>query len=150
MTDPFDPPGSISAIKWEDYEGRLVLITPLVAVENFLTSLGEGPIIRANVVVLDGPGAPEDYHNTIIFPKVLQGQIRANVGTGRSHLGRVGKGEKRPGQSAPWMLGEPTEADKNIARDYLRRRASQAAAPGAGPTVTSPAATSVTDTAPPF
>ncbi|HEX5523646.1 MAG TPA: hypothetical protein VFX53_09375 [Pedococcus sp.] len=132
MTDPFDGPGSISSLKWEEYENRLVLITPLLAVDKFTTTLGEGPVIRADVVVLDGPGSPIEIRDTIIFPKVLQGQIRGNVGTGRSNLGRVGKGEKRPGQSAPWVLGEPSAADKDIARAYLKANPPRPPATGGG------------------
>jgi hypothetical protein len=119
MTDPFDGPGSTSGIDWEDLKGRLLLITPHEVIAEFKTVHGTGPTVRADVVVLDGPDSPIDFVDTLIFPKVLQGQVRSNAGTGRMNLGRLGQGEKKPGQSAPWMLGEPTDEDKAIARRHL-------------------------------
>jgi len=57
------------------------------------------------------------------------------VGTGRSNLGRVGKdtSRQRRNQSAPWVLGTPTEADKKVAREYLADQR-QPARPAANPT----------------
>lgn len=119
MTDPFDDPGTVTGVDWGELQGRLLLITPHELINDFKTSLGTGTTIRADVVVLDGPGAPAEYNDALVFPKVLQGQIRANAGTGRSNLGRLGQGEKKPGQSAPWMLSAPVEADKVIARRHI-------------------------------
>ncbi|MDP9144411.1 MAG: hypothetical protein M3N43_06905 [Actinomycetota bacterium] len=118
-TDPFDGPSSSTGISWETLNGRLLLITPHEVIKEFQTSYGQTDTIRADVVVLDGPGSPEEYKDTLIFPKVLQGQVRANAGTGRMNLGRLGQGNKKPGQSPPWQLGEPTDADKTVARTYV-------------------------------
>jgi hypothetical protein len=119
MTDLFDGPGSITGIEWADLNGRLLLITPHEVIASFKTQVSDGPTVRADVVVLDGPDSPFEYKDTLIFPKLLQGQVRSNAGTGRMNLGRLGQGEKKPGQSAPWMLAEPTEADKAVARRHL-------------------------------
>ena len=119
MTDPFDGPASSTGISWEDIKGRLLLITPHSQEEGIKTAHGDAAAVRADVVVLDGPDAPTEYSDTLIFPKVLQGQVRKNCGTGRMNLGRLGQGNKKPGQSAPWMLGDPDDADKAVARDYL-------------------------------
>jgi hypothetical protein len=124
--DMFDGPGSANGIVWADYENRLLLITPHEKDVVVNTSFGESAAVRADIVVLDGPGAPEEVTDTLIFPKVLQGQVKGNAGTGRMNLGRLGKGQAKPGQSAPWMLGDPTDADKDTARAYL---ASKTAAP---------------------
>lgn len=121
MTDQFDGPGSVSGIEWGDLNGRLLLITPHEVIPEFKTVHGTGPTVRADLVVLDGPGAPQEYRDTLIFPKVLQGQVRSNAGSGRMNLGRLGLGEKKPGQSAPWMLGDPTETDKDAARQFLHQ-----------------------------
>jgi hypothetical protein len=129
MTDPFDNPGTASGIDYADYNGRLLLITPLTSEKDINTVIGVKDAVRANVVVLDGPGAPEELKDVLIFPRVLQGQIRANVGTGRSNLGRLGQGEKKPGQSPPWKLADPTEADKTLARQYLSVGAASAEPP---------------------
>ena len=116
--DPFDSPASSVGIQWEKLNGRLLLITPLAKESEIKTDYGLADAIRANVVVLDGPDAPEEFRDTLIFPKVLQGQVRANVDTGRANLGRLGQGNKKPGQSPPWRLSDPTEDDKNLARSW--------------------------------
>lgn len=119
MTDLFDGPGSVTGIDYNEIDGRLLLITPREVVTDLVTKVGTDSAVRGDVVVLDGPGAPIEYRDTLIFPRMLQGQVRANAGTGRMNLGRLGKGEARDGKTAPWMLGEPTDADKAIARRHL-------------------------------
>lgn len=119
MTDPFDGPGTAAGIEWSELNGHLLIITPHEVIPEFKTVHGNGPTVRADLTVLDGPDAPVEYPDTLIFPKVLQGQVRSNAGTGRMNLGRLGQGEKKPGQSAPWILGDPTDDDKTVARSYL-------------------------------
>jgi len=126
--DQFDEPGSLESIKWPDYEGRLLLITPReTKVMPTYDRTGEREVIVGDVAILDGPGAPEVIMATPIYPGYLQGQVRRNTGTGRSNLGRLGKDTTRQqrNQDPPWVLGVPTEADKQIARDYLRAKASR-------------------------
>lgn len=119
MTDMFDAPSSAAGIKWEDLNGRLLLVQPLSDEKDIQTSFGAANAVRANVTVIDGPTAGEEYNDTLIFPKVLSSQVRGNCGTGRFNLGRLGKGNAKPGQSAPWMLADPTDADKDAARAHL-------------------------------
>jgi hypothetical protein len=116
--DPFDSPGSSVGIQWDEVNGRLLLITPLSIEKEVKTVNGVKDATRANVVILDGPDAPEEFRDTLIFPNVLQGQIRANVGTSRANLGRLGQGNKKPGQNPPWKLSDPTEEDKAVARSW--------------------------------
>lgn len=117
--DPFDEPGALSAIKFSQHEGQLLLVTPHELQRNFDRMDGPGDVVIADIVVLDYPGGPIEYTGTVIFPKMIIGQVRRNVGKGRSNLGRVGKGEAQPKQSPPWILLPPTEADKQTARAYL-------------------------------
>ena len=116
--DPFDSPGSSVGVQWDQLNGRLLLITPLTAEKDIKTTNGPADAIRANLVVLDGPNGVEEFRDTLIFPKVVQSQVRGNIGTGRANLGRLGQGNKKPGQSPPWRLTDPTDADKDIARSY--------------------------------
>lgn len=153
MNDPFDEPGPLDSIKWADYEHRLVLITPHRIEHNVpnLDNTGTRDVTFADVVILDGPGAPEHFRSTPVFPAYIQGQLRGNVGTGRSCLGRVGKDTSRQqrGQSAPWVLGAPSDADKATARSYLA--GAQSGSGSGGVTSTSPASTAHTASAePPF
>ena len=127
MTSPFATPGSPSGgLDLETLNGNLLLVMPQAVETGISTSFGLKDAVRADVVVLDGPEAGEEYNDTLIFPKVLQSQVRGNIGTGRRNLGRLGQGQAKKGQSPPWMLEDPSDADKASARAYL---ASSAAAP---------------------
>lgn len=117
----FDAPGSAAGIDLKEMEGRLLLIKPLTVETGIQTTFGPKDAIRADIAVLDGPTAGEEYKDVLIWPLVLQGQIRANVGSGRFNLGRLGKGNPKPGQQAPWKLADPTDADKDSARAHLAK-----------------------------
>lgn len=117
--DAFDAPSSGARIT--DFEGSLLLVKPTSKEEGISTSFGPADAIVADVVVLDGEEANADpYTDVYVFQKALQGQLKAKVGTGRYVLGRLGKGTAKPGQSAPWILQDPTEQDKDTARTYLK------------------------------
>ncbi len=118
-SDQFDGPGSASGISWEELKGKLLLITPL-SVETVSTSFGEKEAARARVVVLDADqGSDSEYPDTLVFPRALLSQIRSNVGTGRMNLGRLGQGQAKAGQKPPWLLQDPSDQDKTIARAWL-------------------------------
>lgn len=122
--EEFDDPGVISKIDWEDYLGRLLLIYPKSKEEKIQTkNYGERDAIRADMIVLDGPGAPDDLGEILVFPLILQGQLRRNIGKGRPNLGRLAQGEPAAkGQKPPWILVEADEKGKKIARDYLNQK----------------------------
>lgn len=122
--DPFGAPSSASGITWADLKGALVLVKVHGIEPEIKTVHGNSSAVRADVIVLDDKGdvpAETAYTDTLVFPKVLQSQIKGNVGG--MVLGRLGQGEKKPGQSAPWMLAEASEADKAIGRAYLAKTA---------------------------
>lgn len=119
LNDLFDEPASGDLFKNSENEGRLLLITCHEYMEEFTTSAGTGPAARADIVVLDGPDAPVEYSNSLVFGKVLTGQLRRRAGTGKPSLGRLVRGAKKPGQSPPWQLDVPSEADKQVAVRYL-------------------------------
>lgn len=119
MSDTFDSPSSGARIT--DFEGSLLLVKPTALEEEISTTYGPADAIVADVVVLDGKEAnPEPYTDVYIFQKALRGQLKAKVGTGRYVLGRLGKGTAKSGQSAPWLLQDPTDGDKETARVYLK------------------------------
>lgn len=121
MTDLFDAPAS-GGVKITEFDGQLLLITPTAHETDIPTAYGPADAVTANIAVLDGNGAGQEHTGVRIFQKALQGQLRPKVGTGRMVLGRLGRGTAKPGQSAPWLLSDPTESDKQIARDYLARK----------------------------
>ena len=119
-----DPaPASSSPLPLQEVNGALLMIDCL-AYEDHIptvnTKPGEkSPAIRADVVVLDGRHADENFPNTLIFPKIFLRQLTRSIG--KRVLGRLGQGTAKPGQSAPWLLNNPTEADKATAAQYLAR-----------------------------
>ena len=123
MSDMFDGPGSATGIDLKELEGALLLIQPLSFEENIKTNFGDTSAVRANVYVLDGARKGEEFNDTLLFPKVLQSQVKGNCGTGRYNLGRLGHGQAKPGQSAPWLLGDPSDADKDVARAWISANA---------------------------
>lgn len=121
MTDMFTGPASPSGIQWADLEGCLLLLKVTDYRTGIVTSLGEKDAVEADVTVLDGTDAGTLHESVLVFPKVLIGQLKPRIGG--MVLGRLGKGTAKPGQSAPWLLAEPTDADKKTATAHLNRNA---------------------------
>lgn len=132
-TNPFAAPAAASSgIQWTDHEGHLLVVEPLEAVTGIQTSFGTADAVRANVHVIDGQ--PATYEDTLIFPKILASQVRPKVG--QKVIGRLTRGQAKPGQSAPWLLAEATDADVQAGVAWLaQQQNNQFAAPatqGAG------------------
>jgi hypothetical protein len=116
-TDPFTTPGSTTRLDYKELNGRLLLVEPRSLEEGVNTSLGVKEAVRADVAVLDGPTAGATYPDSLIFPRVLIGQLRSRVG--QKVLGRLGQGMASPGQNPPWVLSAATDADKKVGVAYL-------------------------------
>lgn len=126
----FASPAAASGIDLKELNGALLLIEPTGIEEDIATVHGPSSAIRGDVSVLDGALKGETYEDTLLFPKVLQGQLRPRIG--QKVLGRLGQGVAKPGQSAPWTLNEATDADKQTATEFLNQRsANQTATPAA-------------------
>ena len=125
MTDYAAPSAGGDNLPLADLLGALLRIDVTEALTDVQTSFGPANPVRANVAVLDGDKKAEEYDDTLIFPRVLVSQLKPNVG--KVVLGRLGKGTAKPGQSAPWTLGAPTEADIEVARKYDAYKASKVA-----------------------
>lgn len=119
MTDQFDSPST--GAKITEFEGRLLLIKPTEHREGITTAFGPADAVVADIAVLDGAQPGQEEYGVLVFQKALQGQLRPKIGTDRYVLGRLGRGVAKPGQSAPWILAEPTEQDKNAARAHLNK-----------------------------
>lgn len=125
----FDQPSAPSGgITWADLKGKLLLIDVLAVEHGITTAFGERDAVRANVTVFDAE--PETYNDTLIFPKLMQSQLRGKVGT--KVLGRLGQGQAKPSQSAPWLLDAATADDVAKAEAWVRKNEpaiTEAAAP---------------------
>ncbi len=125
MNDLFDAPAA--GVKITDFEDCLLLVKPTGTQELENSQYNSSDVTVADITVLDGERAGEFHPSSFVYQKVLQGQLRPSIATGRFVLGRLGRGVAKPGQSAPWILADPTDADKQTARDHLVKAPATAA-----------------------
>lgn len=128
FAQPASPSGGIT---WADHKGSLLLVEPLSFESQVQTSFGANDAVRANVHVIDGPGAGESYEDTLIFPRLLVSQTKNQIGS--KVLGRLGNGNAKPGQSAPWLLLEASAADITRAEQWVTQKQSSAVTSAAPP-----------------
>ena len=130
MSDEFTsaaPPSG--GIDLKEYNGALLVVEPLGVESGIPTVHGPSDAVRANVYAITGPGESDDFIDTLLFPKVLQSQLRGQVG--KKVVGRLGQGTAKPGQSAPWILAEATADDISKAQAWQTARTSSAFASAA-------------------
>lgn len=108
-------------IQFKEHIGALVLIDVLGFEEKIKTSFGDNDAVRANVHVIEGAGAGESYEDTLIFPRLLVSQTKKSIG--QKVLGRLGQGNAKPGQSAPWILAEASADDIAKAESWVAQHA---------------------------
>ena len=113
-----EPPAGGDPLTWGDHEGKLLLIEPVELVAEIATSFGPTTAIRANVHIVTGPAVGTLHEDVLIFPKVLQSQLRQHIGAGAPVVGRLSKGDARPGKLAPYKLIEATADDLEKAKAY--------------------------------
>lgn len=120
-TNPFAAPAAPSdGIKWADYEGRLLVIEPLSDEKGIQTSFGDADAVKATVHVIDGQSAT--HNDVLVFPKILASQLRPRIG--EKVIGRLGRGQAKPGQSAPWILSDATAQDIDTGVQWLNTQQS--------------------------
>ena len=126
MTDPFSKPAAGGKFTAADHKGKLLLITPTSYEQGIATTFGDKDAVKANIVVIDegNPSGSEVIEDALLFGGVLIGQTKSFVGKGLV-LGRLGQGTAKKGQNAPWLLEDPTDAEKDKARAYLASQAPQ-------------------------
>jgi hypothetical protein len=121
MTSPFSAPATATGLDLKALHGALLILRVREFVKDVNTSFGSTDAIRADVDVLDGPQAGETFTDTLVFPKVLVSQLKPSVGG--MVLGRLGQGQAKPGQSAPWVLAAATAEDEAKGVAHLTRGA---------------------------
>lgn len=127
---PFSAPSAPSGgITWADHKGDLLLIEPLSVETGIQTSFGVADAVRANVTVIQGNQAGESYPDVLVFPRVLQSQLRSQIGS--KVLGRLGSGTAKPGQSAPHLLEEASADDTKLAEEWVKSNQPSTQAPAA-------------------
>lgn len=120
----FNDPSTATGIDWKDLHGSLLLFKVHSQEVGIKTVHGDSNAIRADVIVLDGDKEGEVYTDTLVFPKVLQSQLKPSINAASNMvLGRLGQGHKKPGQSPPWTLAAAEEKDKVVGKDYIAKSA---------------------------
>lgn len=118
-SDEFDSAGAYVAIK--ELVGELVLFTPTEHLSDVETDFGKKDPVLTDLVVLSQDGQPE-YTDVMVFQGSLIGMLKRKIASGRKVLGVVSIGEAKKGQNAPYILTQPDDAQKQMARDYLAGR----------------------------
>ena len=126
MTDPFQTARS-GFVKLDDLLGRLLLVVPQSIEERESTLPGSQgrkyDSITADVIVCDGDvtdvieEVPTTLESVFFSGAVVVNQLRGAVKGSKMVLGRLGKQKSQTkGFGDAWVLQEPTEDDKKIAR----------------------------------
>jgi hypothetical protein len=125
MTDPFASPSSIPSsdyFKPSSAVGSLLLFKPTGQINGFTFGGSSEPtdVVTTDVTVIDedDPKASVEYTGSNIGPYGIRKVLVPNINKGYV-LARLVKGEKQPGKSAPYVLADPTDADKEKARAFL-------------------------------
>ena len=110
--------------------GRLLYITVKDVKRQIQTSFGASDAVACDIAVLDGEQKGTVLNDVLIFPSVLRGQLEPSAAAGADPVvvGRLGQGLAKPGKSAPWVLNDPSDADKETAVKYEAYAKQQAAA----------------------
>jgi hypothetical protein len=153
MTDPFSAPAAVASAhaSADSFRGRLVLITP-TAIEYNVPKQATNPTgekgnkVIADVTVVDGLGPVQVFTQRVASGQWLEGPDFKGVWFSQDRLAMKGglvdvtkspvqivgmvlgrletyKPGKMSGQGNGWGLLDPTEDDKQIAREFLTARA---------------------------
>lgn len=123
MNDPFASP--TSGVGIAEFKDRLILFTPNEYHPRIMTKYGDSDAVDTDMVILDGPDAPQEIDNRRIFQGVLVGSLKGRIGKNPNMvLGRIGTrpNGKDPNGKPVWILNPPTDEDKQVARAYLESK----------------------------
>jgi hypothetical protein len=105
--------------------GDLLVVQVSDLMEAVETEYGERPVVVADVYVVQRDATISAvYPEAWLFGTVLFNQLKKK--RGRTVLGVLEQGEKRPGRKPPWRLADATDAQEAVA---LRAMASKPDAP---------------------
>ena len=94
--------------------------------DSFEGDFGKDTVARCSLVlVLDSDEGVKAYTDALVFGKALAPTIYRSPKP--VVLGVIGKGEAKPGKSAPWVLLEPEEATIVAARKFYTDKVKESA-----------------------
>ncbi|ADG98794.1 hypothetical protein Srot_2346 [Segniliparus rotundus DSM 44985] len=118
MSEYLTPPSAGDWFRYGEHEGELLLVTPHEFREGAPSQWGDRDVVDCTVIAIDDAGRAEQYDDVEIDKKRLVKSLRKAIGKG-SVLGRLAKGESKNGFPAPWILVDPTPADRELADKAL-------------------------------
>lgn len=125
MGDPFAAPVGIGdGERITDFVGNLLLVKPTEYIKEMNTSQGKTDAVRVDMAVLDDKDEPGKVINgVLLFQQALKREA-LNIFEGPLPylLGRLDKG-KTGGGNTLYTFQKATEADVDLARDFLEGRA---------------------------
>ena len=102
-----------------DHLGKLVAFYGL-GKDTVQTEFGEATVATVEVaVVLDADGGPEPYSDILVFGAALAPALYKKAPG--PVLGVIGKGEAKPGRSAPWILLAADETQQKAANEWHKK-----------------------------
>jgi hypothetical protein len=106
----------------KEHVDELLLITPH-EIREVSTTYGDSEAVEADIIILNAksPADSEEITGGLIFGKVVIGQLRQAVQNRSRVVGTLieDTASQKKGQSAPYRLTAPTDADINVAKAYL-------------------------------
>lgn len=115
--DPFaTPSGAGDGSKISDDLNQAVLIRPTEYIQSMKTTQGVTDAVKADWIVLTGPNQGQVRNASLIFQKVLKGELTRIMGTPKPLMvAVVSMGEARNGNNAPYLFAPADEATKALA-----------------------------------
>jgi hypothetical protein len=106
----------VQNVRPADVEGHLLVVEPLEFRQGMQTSMGESDAVLCRVHDI----TEQTTHDDVMwFSRVLVGRLSKRIG--QRVVGVMGKGEAKPGQTAPWVIVDASSEPKAVkaATDYL-------------------------------
>ena len=118
MSDDWESPAESEFFAIKDHVGSLCIFAVNEFMEDFPTTMGTRDTIKAYIAVVDGPNKNKVYETGLLFGAKLVPQLKGKIG--KSVLGTIAKGTAKPGQSAPYLLLDPTDQDRSKATAWVK------------------------------
>lgn len=124
----FSAPVVNEGVKVADFNGHLLIVSPIEFKANIQTVNGPADAIEVNVVDLD---TNEEHISLLWFNVALKNALKPLIG--QKVLGRIGQGVAKPGKNPPWLLNDATGDADAVAKAnaYIAGALPKVAAPAA-------------------
>jgi hypothetical protein len=108
----FDAPtsGGSDSVRPADLEGHVLVVEPIEYRPSVSTAFGDKDAIQ---VIVHDISEKTSHDDVLFFGSAVIATLKRDIG--KKVLAKMGKGEAKPGQSAPWILIDLTTNEKAVA-----------------------------------